>query len=211
MARRKCSALTLVLLVFSAPVCTRAAEDISLTEIKQTNEKNSEPPTGIKDMDVSKIPEPKSQFVSSKSQVFFPYESSMSPRFGMGTDSNRISNNEYYFLYGLQYQFAGENGLHWEAGGDVLSDGTGVVSLGRKWRYFPTEAMRPYLKLAGALHIDPSEQLTTFLRTENFQIRPAVGFEYFLEHPSSVRLELESWFSMKKRGLHFCIGYSYAF
>jgi hypothetical protein len=144
-------------------------------------------------------------------EIYFPYRSAISARLGMGSEAKMFSKNEYYYLYGLLYQFPNEHGKHWEAGADVMNDGKGILSIGWKKRFTPTEAIRPYYKLGFAVRIDPSEQLTTFLRNENYQLRPAAGFEYFLEHPSSIRLEIESWVSNREFGFHLCMGYSYAF
>lgn len=162
-------------------------------------------------MDVSVTPNANPlKFKKTTSEVYFPYQSSISPRFGSGTDTDHIKNNHYYYFFGLQYQLPSDDGRHWEAGADVLDDGTGVLSIGRKFRLNATEALRPYFKVAGAIHTVPSEQLTTFLRIDNFQIRPSLGYEYFLQHPSSFRMELESWVGTKLMGIHLTVGYSYA-
>jgi hypothetical protein len=189
-----------------------ASEETRLTEIKETSGQDQHPPPkGMGDMRLSPLPKITPPPADARpTEVYFPYQSSISARLGMGTDSKKISINEYYHLYGVLYQLPSDTGVHWETGTDVYNDGTGVFSFGRKWRLHKDEAFRPYYKLAVALHADPSEQLTTFLRTENFLIRPSAGFEYFLEHPSSARLELETEISTKLIGFHFCVGYSYA-
>lgn len=212
-SRRKCSSTTLVLLLFVIASSASAAPDVSVPVLKDTRtSEQPQPPDGLKEMTISPTPQVEApEFDRNSPTVYFPYESSISPRLGLGTDTKRIKSNEYYYQYGVLYQFASDNGKHWEAGADVLNDGTGVISVGRKIRMNYTEAVRPYFKVGGAIHVNPSEQLTTFLRTENFRIQPSAGFEYFLEHPSSVRLELESWISTKAIGFHFTVGFSYAF
>ncbi len=214
LARRRCFSSTLVVLIFllTAGPSAVASEDMRVTEIKETKNSEEGSPKGLEDMRIS--PVPKVQVGTGRKgteEVYFPYRSSISPRLGFGTESKKLSKNEYHYLYGLLFQFPSDHAEHWEAGADVINDGKGVLSIGWKKRYRPTEAVRPYTKIGFAVRVDPSEQLTTFLRNENFQIRPATGFEYFLEHPSSIRLELETWISRSELGLHLCMGYSYAF
>jgi hypothetical protein len=203
-----------ILILFSFLSANRAiaSQDVTTSEIKETTKADQSPPEGIHDMQIQTPPKVDvAKIKTSQQTVYFPYQSSVSPRLGFGTDTNRLrEGNIYYYFYGLQYQLPNDQGIHWEATADVINDGTGVISVGRKLRLTPTEATRPYFKLAGAIHINPSEQLTTFLRSENFQLRPSAGFEYFLQHPSSVRVELETWFSLRYMGLHLSVGYAYA-
>ncbi len=208
--RHKLPLSTLVAcILFTANVF--AATETSTSEIKETQKPEDQVPAGLPDMNISPTPYVNpAKIKNTQEEVYFPYESSLSPRLGMGTDTDRLRRNAYYYFYGLQYQFPSDNARHWEAGADVMDDGTGILSVGRKFRMNATEGFRPYFKVTGALHAIPSEELTTFLRTDNLQLRPSLGFESFLQHPSSVRVELETWIGLKQLGFHISLGYSYA-
>jgi hypothetical protein len=91
----------------------------------------------------------------------------------------------------LLYLFNDESLRAYEGGADLLSDGTGALSIARRWIYSRTR-FRPYTKAGVALRIVPSDQLTTVLKLENYQVRGAAGFEHVLRAPISLRFEIEA-------------------
>ena len=65
----------------------------------------------------------------------------------------------------------------WEAGGWILSDGTGRLHFSR--RFSPSQTrFRPYTSLGVGVHLVPKDELVTILRLRNYEFRVASGFEF---------------------------------
>ncbi|MGE3973001.1 MAG: hypothetical protein AB7F59_00595 [Bdellovibrionales bacterium] len=164
----------------------------------------------VQEMHIAEPPPLKNNTVKKTNETFYPYQTAISPRLGMGSDSSRFSNLTFHHLFGFHFMLPDPNGRHWEVGTDVINDGTGVLSVGKKFVFKHNNPTRHYLKAAGAVRIVPSEQLNTLLKYEYFQIRGATGFEYFLDDPISARVDCEVFASTKYVGIQFVIGYSWA-
>lgn len=90
----------------------------------------------------------------------------------------------------LLYLFPDANLQEWEAGADLLSDGSGSLSIALRWIFSRTR-FRPYTKAGVAVRIDPGDEFRTFLKFENYQARGDAGFELLLGRPISLRCEVE--------------------
>ena len=162
-------------------------------------------------MSITEPPPLKTSSIEKKTvEIFYPYQSSLSPRLGMGSDSQLFPSYTFYYLLGVHYMLPNQNGRHWEVGVDAINNGTGRLTLGKKFVSNHNGASRPYFKVAAGVKLDPSEQFNTILKLDFYQLRVATGFEYFLAHPISARVDFEGFVTTKSSGIQVVMGYSWA-
>lgn len=144
------------------------------------------------------------------SEYFYRYRNSLSPRAGMVLNSEAYAQDKrFLYIVGFQYLFPTHDLRDFEAGADVVSDGTGRAMFARRWIYSRTR-FRPYTKAGGGVKIIPADGLTTFIRLENLQARAAIGAERLLLAPMSLRCEFEVTVGMKGYEALLTAGYSWA-
>jgi hypothetical protein len=146
----------------------------------------------------------------ARKEVFYPFQTSMSPRFGLGYKSKSENDIPIFFLFGINYMLESSSNRHLEIGADLNSDTTGTFTAACRWIYRAGAAVRPFMKIGPSLTARPTEQLGTFVKIENYKVRGAGGFEYLLESPMSARLEIELAVGMKAVEGAFLVGYSWA-
>jgi hypothetical protein len=204
----------LLQLIFSVPFAHAALDVDPSTVVEPNSETQAEPSDvspAVKEMSIAIPPARKSELKSGEaSEIFYPYQTSISPRLGWGSDSKLLSSYTFFYFFGFNYALPNQNGRHWEVGFDVNNDGTGVLALGKKMVANYNSAIRPYFKYGAAVKMMPSEQLNTLLKYENYQLRASAGFEYFLTHPMSARVDFEAFAALKFVGFQAVMGYSWA-
>jgi hypothetical protein len=140
-------------------------------------------------------------------EIFYRYRNAITFHVGLVYDRVPIKDPDkpgVLSRFGTQYLFP--VGLQdYEAGADLFSDGTGLIQLHRRWIFTKTR-FRPYTKAGMGLRVQPSDQLATALKFENYQLRGAVGFEDLLNDPSSFRLELDGMLSTKTLQISVLLG-----
>jgi hypothetical protein len=138
-------------------------------------------------------------------EFFYSFRHELTARLGAVLDGTSQTPRS---LVGVQYHF-----LHhlkaYEAGADMLSDGTGALHISRKFIYTRT-MLRPYTKAGLGLRIVPQDQLVTALRFQHYQLRGAAGFEWMFRLAMSARLELETAISGQGLQAGVIIGYVWA-
>lgn len=175
-----------------------------------TNESPSEPATEeeiarARELELSPAPEPKTEKLSDR--YFYKYHNAITVRGGIEERFNDLGTvgSVLSVLYWLpRRDFRGIEG-----GADLLSDGAGTFHLasrtlvGRgRWRAFH--------KIGGGVRIVPSDQLVTFLRLRNWQIRIGGGAEYTISDPISLRVDLEGTFTVEKLAGVLTLGASWS-
>lgn len=202
--------LTLVAVSFSVEK-TFAAPSVQKTQMNDIEKKDDTPEQKnvIEGLDISTPPPEKK--ASDETSIYFPYESSISPRLGMGTDSTLLAQNTYYYLFGFNYLFQSTSSSHLEVGFDLINDGSGVITVGQRTIYDQSTYLRPYFKIAVGLKTNASDQLNTFLKKDNYRLIPSMGLERILFKNSSARIDLEPYLTLTTVGLILVMGYSYAF
>ncbi|HEX4924995.1 MAG TPA: hypothetical protein VFV50_12955 [Bdellovibrionales bacterium] len=143
-------------------------------------------------------------------EIFFPYQSAVSPRVGVGTGSRKVSNENVFYFVGLNYMLDSPHNRHFEVGVDLTSQSHGLLHLAYKWIYDHNSSFRPYWKAGPTIMLVPNEQLGTFLKPANFQARAGVGFEKLLRIPMSLRADLETAWISGGYEVALAFGYSWA-
>ncbi len=123
---------------------------------------------------------------------FFRFRQSITVRGGLEERFNDIGSPGS--VLSVLYWFPRKDLRGIEAGADLQSSGNGtlhfasrsVVGNGR-WRGFH--------KLGGGVRVVPTDQLVTFLRLKNWQLRMSGGVEYSLSDPYTLRLDLDGTIS----------------
>jgi hypothetical protein len=202
--------LTLVAMLTSVALAAPVQTAPELDAVDKASPENSPVPApALETLNVTQPPPFKKEMVASNSQdIFFPYQSSVSPRVGAGT-KNQGATNGFYFL-GLNYMLESATKKHFEVGVDLTSDTLGLLHLARKWVFNSTTAFRPYVKAGPTIKLVADQQLATFLKVENYQLRVAGGFERLLKAPMSLRIDLEAALTSGGYECALALGYSWA-
>ncbi|MEK7355200.1 MAG: hypothetical protein AAB250_02035 [Bdellovibrionota bacterium] len=111
---------------------------------------------------------------------------------------------------GIQFMFMTESRFNFEGGADLLSDGSGSLQISQR-RIWGQSRFRPYIKAGAGVRIVPADQLATFLKHENYQIRGAIGFERLVKDPYGARLELEVMVSTRSQAASLLLGGVWSF
>ncbi len=123
-------------------------------------------------------------------EYFYPYSRTLSARFGGVLDSQKFSDKGFLLLAGVIYLYRHRPNEYYDFGFDVRNDNYGTIHAERRW-ISGRAASRPYAKAGLGLNLIPSDQLATFLKFQNYQIRGAVGIEKIFISPMSFRYEVE--------------------
>jgi hypothetical protein len=144
----------------------------------------------------------------TQTEYFFPYTRSMSARFGGVYDSKQFGDKGVVYIAGISLLYRYKQKYFFDFGFDLRSDSTGNLYGERRWIYSRSR-FRPYTKAGMGLNLIPSDQLVTFLRFKNYQVRGAIGAEQIFISPMSFRYELELLQS-DVTAIILCLGYSWA-
>lgn len=123
-------------------------------------------------------------------EYFYPYSRTLSARLGGVFDSQNFSNNGILLLAGVSYLYRRLQNEYYDIGFDIRNDPFGTIHAERRW-ISGRAAARPYMKAGLGLNLVPSDQLATFLKIKNYQIRGAIGIEKIFIPPMSFRYEFE--------------------
>lgn len=123
-------------------------------------------------------------------EYFYPYSRALSARFGGVFDSQKISDNGILFLAGVLYLYRHQPNEFYDFGFDIRNDSFGTIHAERRWISGRSRA-RAYAKAGFGLNLVPEDQLATFLKFKNYQLRGALGIEESFINPMSLRYELE--------------------
>jgi hypothetical protein len=152
--------------------------------IKQTLDIGQPPPPG-----------PRAAF-QDREDFFYRYRKAITVRGGFLAATKEVDMKNTFTLLGIQYRFPNRNLTSFELGADLLLDGPGVLHVARRWEFSRT-ANRPYFKGGLGVQVVSEEQLVTFLKLSNYQLRGAAGFEHSVNETQSARFELELMITTK--------------
>ena len=157
----------------------------------------------IQSLDIA--PPPPAVEADREPEFFYRYRHAISFHAGFAYDTKSAAEGKPILSrFGAQYLFPVDL-KSYEAGADLLSDGAGVIHASRRWIYTRTK-LRPYSKAGVGLRIVPADQLATFLKYDNYQIRGAIGFEEIVNVPTSFRMELEAMASTRSAQVSLLFG-----
>ena len=140
-------------------------------------------------------------------EYFYPYRKALTVHVGPVYKTNDTS--KPYTVGGVLYLFPYKKLQSLESGAELISDGSGVLHLSRRF-ILSRGSFRPYWKVGGGIRIIPSEQLVTFIQLKNYEVRSAIGFESLVRGAQSVRVEGEADWSTNGAQLIATIGYVWA-
>lgn len=193
---------------FSASAAPKTdAPLLSTSEDQQPGESQTQSLEGVS---ITEPPPAKAKTIHASTEIFFPYQSSVSPRAGVGTHTRRPSDSPYFYFVGLNLMFDSPTSRHVEVGVDLTSESHGLLHLAYKWVYNHNSSFRPFLKIGPSIVLNPSEQLGTFLKPENYQARIGGGIEKLLKVPMSIRIDLEAALGSGRADFASGLGYSWA-
>ena len=147
--------------------------------------------TGKGALDYVDIAKPKPLILIHQDEdYFYPYSRALSARFGGVFDSQKISDNGILFLAGVIYLYRHKPNEYYDFGFDVRNDSYGTIHAERRW-ISGRARTRTYTKVGFGLNLVPNDQLATFLKVKNYQVRTGVGLEKTFINPMSMRYEFE--------------------
>ena len=155
-------------------------------------------------LDIANPPLP--SHVRDSTEYFHRYRKSLTVRFGpyRGLDENNQG-----LMYGLIYNFPAFTVQSLEAGADLLSNGTGTLHLAKRFEFSRTR-FRPFLKAGVGVRVVPEQQLTTFLKLANYQVRLGAGFEHLVRTAQSIRVDVGFLIMTDTQQLVGTVGYVWA-
>lgn len=209
--------LTFVLLMIFAflhPIATRAAVSQPTPDYIEPASPTDPPADPSADvmtrqsLDIANPPlPPRSRDVS---EYFHRYRRSLTIRVG---PYRELDENNRGMIYGLIYNFPAFGLQSLEAGADLLSGGSGALHLAKRFE-FSRSRFRPFLKagvgVGVGVRVVPSEQLTSFLKGANYQLRGGGGFEISIRHAESVRVDAALLLMSETQQILGTIGYVWA-
>lgn len=141
-----------------------------------------------------------------KQEYFHKYRQAISAQIGLVYDTKAASDGtDTLSRASVQYMFTTEGRLNFEGGADLLSDGSGAIHVSQR-KIYGQSRFRPFIKAGAGVRIVPADQLATFLRHENYQIRAGGGLEHLVRDPYSVRIELELMASSRSQAGTLLVG-----
>ena len=196
-------ARSLVFLTFVLACCAgvpeaRAAKELGAPNLDDKVESEA-PPENEQEMRKSidiAPPPPLPPGVEHHHEYFHKYRQALSALTGVVVDTKDTST--YLSRLTAEYLVTTDNRLNFELGADLLSNGDGGISVAQR-KIWGQSRFRPYVKAGAGVRVVPSDQLATFLRHENYQIRLGAGLEQLVKDPYGVRIELEAIVSSKSQ------------
>jgi hypothetical protein len=149
--------------------------------------------------------------VSTANDYFFRYRRAITLRAGSFHRLNNLP--EPGGLISVLYWFPLKDLRGVELGADLVvhdQQESGTIHFASRHVY-GNDRFRGFYKFGGGIRIVPDEQLVTFLKLANWQMRLGTGFEYAVLDPVSIRLDVESAVSTQFISLMATLGLAFAF
>lgn len=183
-----------------------ASPDFQDPPPKDSTEKSANDEAIRQTIDIAKPP-PLPPRHREDAEYFYPYRKAITVHAGpvFKTDNT----DQVYSTLGVLYLFPFRKLQSLESGAELLSDGTGALHLAKRF-ILSRSSFRPYWKIGAGVRVVPSEQLTTFIQSRNYEIRGAGGFEFLLSGSHSIRVEAETNWSTIGSQLIATLGYVWA-
>ncbi len=112
---------------------------------------------------------------ASAREFFYHFRKSLSAMAGPAYRTDAIQDPDTQLS--LNYWQHPTDGASLEAGADLMSDGTGALHISKRDNQ-GRGRLRSYYKYGLAIRIVPNEQLVTFLKFQNWQLRGSAGAEW---------------------------------
>ncbi|MBL7689084.1 MAG: hypothetical protein JNJ49_13705 [Bdellovibrionaceae bacterium] len=126
---------------------------------------------------------------------YFRYRQSITVRGGIEQRFNDIGSPGS--ILSILYWFPRKDLRGIEGGADLQSDGSGTIHIASR-NVVGKGRWRGFHKLGGGVRIVPSDQMVTFLRLKNWQLRMSGGVEYSISDPYTLRLDLDGTVSTER-------------
>lgn len=201
--------LTLVcILTATAPILASAAKTSPSPEDSlDTPETTTVPsPEELERAGQVEISEPRSE-AGGKSQTpqayYFRYRQSITVRGGIEEKFNDIGSPGS--ILSVLYWFPRKDLRGIEGGADLQSDGSGTIHIASR-NVIGKGRWRGFHKLGGGVRIVPSDQMVTFLRLKNWQLRMSGGVEYSISDPYTLRLDIDGTLSSERMAALVTLG-----
>ncbi|MES2962455.1 MAG: hypothetical protein V4760_01100 [Bdellovibrionota bacterium] len=200
--------LTFVVACCALPAPLRAAKSLGSPNLDETTDAAgpSENEEEIrKSIDIA--PQPAIPLGLERRQEYFhKYRQALTAELGFVYDTKAASSGtDLLSRLGAQYMFTTEKRENYEAGAHLLSDGSGAIHFAQR-KVYGQSRFRPFIKAGAGVRIVPADQLATFLKHENYQIRVAGGMEQLVKVPYGVRIETELMVSSRSQAAAVLLG-----
>jgi hypothetical protein len=147
---------------------------------------------GMRDsIDITQPPPAKATVLRDR-PYFYRYRHGVFAYAGMLADSQASADGSAALgLFGASWSFPTEELKIYEFGVDFLSDVTANAHFARRFD-FSRSRLRPFATLGAGVRVVPSDQLVTFLRFQNYQLRASAGIEDTIWDPLNIRTEIQT-------------------
>ncbi len=199
-------AMTFVLLmsvkVFAAPADLETNNDAVVDSDAQKTEIHHK-------LDALQITQPPKELLQKEEKEYiFPYNQSLSPRYGIVFDQETFSNRQLPdYIIGVNFMLPSDDHIHWEVGADVRSNATGRLNVGYKYVINYKSSLRPYGKVGFSMLATPKDGIASILRLTNYHALIAFGIEDTLTDPLSFRMDIELVAGSEQIAAFLCFGY----
>lgn len=201
--------LTLVyVLTVSAPTLARAAKtspspEKSLDSREDTTVPSPEELARAEQVEISEPPAQTAAQQTNTLSYYFRYRQSITVRGGLEERFNDTGSPGS--VLSVLYWFPRRDLRGIEGGADLQSDGVGTIHIASR-NVVGKGRWRGFHKLGGGVRIVPSDQLVTFLRLKNWQLRMSGGVECSISDPYSLRLDLDGTLSTERMAALLTLG-----
>ena len=134
---------------------------------------------------------------------FFKYRNAVTIRSGVEDTQNPGP------VLGVLLLYSTRELKSFEAGADLSRDGNGTLHIAVR-HLLERERIRWFYKYGTGIRVVASDQLVTFLRLKNWQLRGGGGFEWTLSDPISLRFDLEAILGSEKLSALGTVGLAFA-
>jgi hypothetical protein len=142
-----------------------------------------------------------------ENDYFYRYHQSLSLRGGGEVALGDLQNPGP--TMGILYWLPLRSGSSIEPGVDLSRDGFGTIHAGLR-TVLGNERFRWFYKWGAGIRIVASDQLVTFVRPRNWQLRAAGGFEITLSDPISFRLDFDAIYGLERSLVDLTLGLAFA-
>lgn len=200
--------MTFVLLLWPIHGLASPQQDVELDTRPTTESEQVDSKTLIDQKGVI-VTQPMTSEKTEKSNYFYPYRQSMSPKLGLVIDPDLIKESDLPLIIGIRYLLPRRRSPQWEVGFDIVTDEGAHISVGQRYIINPRSPFRPYFALSGLLVAQAEEQLATITDYKNYFIKMSGGFEDIIKLPMSVRIEAEFAVGIERQFALLNFGYSW--
>jgi hypothetical protein len=152
-------------------------------------------------------PGPKKLVTTNFEDYFYPYRRAIAVRVGrVFLSTHGLSEPS---LTGVQFWVKTEENISYEAGADLMTDGSGSLQISRRF-IFADGKFRPFAKLGAGILVIPENGLAVWVNFANYRAHAAIGAEYLLRRSESIRVDFESTWSVNDVQALASAGYVWA-